>query len=138
MNNLRTALTERASAVAARPHLSMVCTCVLQYGAIAAQVTVGCGTVCVFHVGGYTTSLARDAVPRWEFFIADCPHAEPLDDRGRRQPFDQIAQSEALAMPGDVIVSQEVAEVRILCCSPCTTIYKFDPFLTAGSNISRW
>ena len=65
----------------------------------------------MFHVGGFTTSMAKDAVPRWEIFIADRPHAEGLDAHGRRQPFDQIAQAEALAMPGDVIVSQEVAEV---------------------------
>lgn len=78
------------------------------------QVTVGCGTVCVFHVGGFKTSLEQDAVPRWEFFIGDSPHSEGLGPNNRRQPFDQISQSESLAMPGDVIVSREVAEVGVL------------------------
>ena len=58
--------------------------------------------------------MAKDAVPRWEFFIADRPHAEEIDEHGRRQCFSQISQAEALAMPGDVIISPEVAEVHAL------------------------
>lgn len=75
------------------------------------QVSVGCGTICVFHVGGFHTDRSKDALPRWELFVADRPHAEELDEQGRRQPFLQIAQAEALAVPGDVIMSPEVAEV---------------------------
>ena len=98
--------------------------------ACAPQVTVGCGTVCVFHVGGVLTSMAKDAVPRWELFIADRPHAEELDGNGRRQPFCQISQAEALAMPGDVILSPEVAEVLL-----CPLTHPPSPFSTRNSFV---
>ena len=40
------------------------------------QVTVGCGRVCIFHVGGALEGAVDDpkSVRRWEFFIGDSPH----------------------------------------------------------------
>lgn len=78
---------------------------------VVAQVMVGCGTVYVFHVGGGVegVSSGRQNVRRWEFFIADRPHAPAIDATGRRQPFAQIQAAEKLAAPCDAVISTEVA-----------------------------
>ena len=74
------------------------------------QITLGAGTVCVYHVGGFmeTSSQESAGVPRWEFFIGDRPHAPPRDKGSRRQPIEQIGTAETYANPGDVILSPEV------------------------------
>ena len=74
------------------------------------QITLGAGTVCVFHVGGFmeTSSQESAGVPRWEFFIGDRPHAPQRDKGSRRQPIEQIGTAETYANPGDVILSPEV------------------------------
>ena len=43
---------------------------------------VGCGTVCVFHVGG--CAQADTAESRWDFFLGDMPHAP---ETGTDSPF---------------------------------------------------
>ncbi len=64
------------------------------------------GTVSVLHVGGYqpmAASLDREveaAVPTWEFFIGDRPHAPLADAAGRRQPFVQMADADRLVHSG--------------------------------------
>ena len=71
---------------------------------LTSQVLVAAGTVSVLHVGGYQDAAASPqidddaAVPSWEFFIADRPHAPPVD--GRRQPFVQIADADRLVRSG--------------------------------------
>ena len=58
------------------------------------------GTVSVLHVGGYQPVAASPdreveaAVPTWEFFISDRPHAPLVDAAGRRQPFVQMADAD--------------------------------------------
>ena len=54
------------------------------------QVTVGCGKVCLFYVGGCAEFTTQDGgVPRWEFFIGDRPHHPEPDKHGRRPPIAQ-------------------------------------------------
>lgn len=38
---------------------------------------VGCGKICIFHVGGAMEGMLTDqkAIQRWEYFIGDEPHA---------------------------------------------------------------
>lgn len=55
------------------------------------QVTVGCGKVCLFYVGGCAEFTTQDGgVPRWEFFIGDRPHHPEPDKHGRRPPIAQV------------------------------------------------
>jgi len=68
---------------------------------------VAAGTVCVFHVGGYQGAPADNvpgeqptAVPRWEFFIGDRPHAARSDATGARQPMAQISDADRCAAAG--------------------------------------
>ena len=61
------------------------------------QVTVGCGKVCLFYVGGCAEFTTQDGgVPRWEFFIGDRPHHPGPDKHGRRPPIAQVCQSQHL------------------------------------------
>ena len=58
------------------------------------QVTVGCGKVCLFYVGGCAEFTTQDGgVPRWEFFIGDRPHHSGPDKHGRRPPIAQVCHS---------------------------------------------
>ena len=55
------------------------------------QVTVGCGKVCLFYVGGCAEFTTQDGgVPRWEFFIGDRPHHPGPDKHGHRPPIAQV------------------------------------------------
>ncbi|KAL3159729.1 hypothetical protein ABBQ38_010135 [Trebouxia sp. C0009 RCD-2024] len=85
---------------------------------LSLKVTVGCGKVCLFYVGGCTEFPTQDGgVPRWEFFIGDRPHHPGPDKHGRRPPIAQIGSAEQYAQAGDVILSPEVAEVTAGHCS---------------------
>ena len=59
-------------------------------GLLDLQVTVGCGKVCLFYVGGCAESTMDGGVPRWEFFIGDRPHHPEPDADGRRPPIAQV------------------------------------------------
>lgn len=101
-----------------------------QHGAIrsdrdpCAQVAVGCGTICTFHVGG-APSDGESCCARWEFFIGDRPHCAGLsidESSTERQPMDQIASIEHFLDPGEVAISSEVAQqVQLLpsCMHAC-------------------
>ena len=52
-------------------------------------------------------------MPRWELFMGDRPHCLGPDEQGLRPPIQQIALAESSALPGDVILSREAAEVRL-------------------------
>ena len=70
--------------------------------------------MCIFRVGGVaeTSLCCNEAVPRWEFFIGDEPHEKCDEEMNFRPPMQQIASIEADGVSGDVVVSQETAEVR--------------------------
>jgi hypothetical protein len=63
------------------------------------QVSVGCGTVCAFHVGG--TAETESSLGRWEFFIGDHPHKSA-------GPVEQISLIEGSLEAGEVGLSAEV------------------------------
>lgn len=81
------------------------------------QVTVGCGKVCLFYVGGCAEFTTQDGgVPRWEFFIGDRPHHPGPDKHGRRPPIAQVGtpcvslhQSSAPLPRGDLSVTGQTA-----------------------------
>lgn len=75
------------------------------------QVSVGCGSVCTFHVGGAPKGEASGG--RWEFFIGDRPHCTSVsidDPAAERQPMQQISSIEHFLDPGEVAISTEVAQ----------------------------
>ncbi|KAL0052814.1 hypothetical protein WJX82_008196 [Trebouxia sp. C0006] len=85
---------------------------------LSLKVTVGCGKVCLFYVGGCAEFTTQDGgVPRWEFFIGDRPHHPGPDKHGRRPPIAQIGSAEQYAQAGDVILSPEVAAVAAGLCT---------------------
>ena len=75
------------------------------------QVTVGCGKVCLFYVGGCAEFTTQDGgVPRWEFFIGDRPHHPGPDKHGRRPPIAQV--------PPSCICLQQSTALRLMVATP--------------------
>ena len=79
-------------------------------------------------------------VPRWELFMGDRPHCMGPDEQGLRPPIQQIALAESSALPGDVILSREVAEVRALSLytSPSLCLSLGPPTRPAGMTRSHF
>lgn len=77
------------------------------------QVTVGCGKVCLFYVGGCAEFTTQDGgVPRWEFFIGDRPHHPGPDKHGRRPPIAQVG-------PPCICLQQSSAVMRLMVAELC-------------------
>ena len=79
------------------------------------QVTVGCGKVCLFYVGGCAEFTTQDGgVPRWEFFIGDRPHHPGPDKHGRRPPIAQV-QPPCICLQQSSALCLMVATPSLIC-----------------------